>query len=412
MSLIWWSIDIQILQVPLSIIIEKRGGHKIAGISQFIGLLSTALVPLVAHHGWGWVALLRLISGAAHSAIIATGVHMIDVWIPISEKSMAVTTFQFIGCAGIVFNPLLSGYFTAINWTYAFYGPSLIALIWVIIWFIIVADEPEKCLLVSQQELQLILNNNDYCQQLKQKPDAGETEKDIKFPWKKVFKTPCIYAFLFIWVVHCSTSLGFTFILPRFLISNGIGVDDIAENGLINFYIQLGSLLSYIWGYLVLSYLMKKNVSKINARRTVYTLCKLKSAELCTFIIVCLLIIMANNYQSCLFLSWLRTSYHYIGHWLDIAHLYPRQPRLDVSIESCRSTNSRGYSFRLGYGQFQRGRHIDKCVRNHKYYWKLCQFSSGRYPGTTFGYLRKLHYIHMMNFYLDIKSILIVTIVN
>lgn len=279
MIMSWYMFAYTLPQVPATNMGMKLGGRLAAPISLTICAVSTILTPTVAYWGWEWVVGLRLINGLGAAAVLPMMLYLIEHWMPYEEFSLGLTFAQLIQVIITACSPLACGYLSAIHWSYAFYVPGSLVLMFCLLWIVFITDRPDGSYLVSQRELDRI------CGCSENKPaeiqtggddsdpktrDTAEQANTTSYTWLDVLRTPTFFAYVFMWIILCSTVNGFFFLLPAYLRQFlKIGV---ADTGFYCFIIFSGSLIGVLWPHPALRILRKlSNLSETASRRILYS---------------------------------------------------------------------------------------------------------------------------------------------
>lgn len=230
--------------------------------------ISSGLTPIMAYWGWQWVVLLRGINGLGASHLVPINLYIIERWLPQSESANALILMQFFSNAFAIGTPLVSGFLSKIHWKWSFYVPSTLSLIFCVIWYLIVRDEISDNPLMSRKEI-------DYIEAEKTFNTSAATGKEsFRCKWYCMFKMKPFYYFTFVWIIYCDLSGGFlVFLAPNYLHKTlKIAVQ---ENGLYNFVIQAGGIVSMLYPQMIIIFLEKKlGFSLTNARKITLALCK------------------------------------------------------------------------------------------------------------------------------------------
>lgn len=230
----------------------------------------TLLTPTLAYCDWKWLVLLRLIMGAASAGVVPGMVRLIELWTPSSESATGIVIYQFTGNVMAVLTPLLTGHISQMDWKLAFYIPGCVTLAFCLLWWLLVADSPQSSRLLSQRELEHIVD-----------PDSAGTsaaedkaKKSADLEWTFMFRVREFWYLAFIWCLYCATSGSLVYLLPTYLHSVlKISVKDV---GMFTFIVQIGSLFSMLWPNTAVSISMKSfNCSLTKARCLVVAICKL-----------------------------------------------------------------------------------------------------------------------------------------
>ena len=146
--------------------VDKFGATLVMGLA--VGLWSLFCGLTAFATGFYSMLILRVLFGMAEGPICSSANKMINGWCP---KKQAATAVGFLSAGsplgGAVAGPIVGYLAIAFGWCPAFLIIFTIGIIWMIAWFFIAANSPEKHKRVSQQELLLI-------QQMKKEEEAVE----------------------------------------------------------------------------------------------------------------------------------------------------------------------------------------------------------------------------------------------
>lgn len=275
-------------QVAGTKVAMKIGGRWATPISLSICGASTLLVPIAAFWSWKWVVALRLLNGLGATAINPMMIYLMEKWMPYDEFSLGLTCSQILQSILLAANPLFCGYLSSLHWSYAFYVPGGIALLFCVVWVTFITDQPDENLFISERELNLIQGceeKNISEANLDTKTDHGDSKTNdnsdqstnIKVTLMDILKTRTFYAYAFIWMFLCTSHVIFTFILPTYLRQFlKIGVVD---NGTFCTIIMSGSLLANFWPHPLLRLLQTQfNLTLTASRRVIYAIICIMSA--------------------------------------------------------------------------------------------------------------------------------------
>lgn len=276
----WYMFAYTLPQIPATKLSMKIGGRLATPISLLICAASTILTPIVAYWGWEWVVGMRIINGLGAAAVLPMMLYLIERWMPYEEFSLGLTFAQLIQVIITACSPLVCGYLSAVHWSYAFYVPGTLVLIFCLIWVMFITDRPDGSYLISQRELDLI------CGCLKNKPaedqtgcadsdskihDTTEQTNTSSYTWLDVIRTPTFSAYVFMWIILCSTVNGFFFLLPAYL--RQYFKITVADNGIYCSMIFSGSLIGVLWPHPALRILRTiSNLSETASRRILYAI--------------------------------------------------------------------------------------------------------------------------------------------
>ena len=146
--------------------VDKFGATLVMGLA--VGLWSLFCGLTAFATGFYSMLILRVLFGMAEGPICSSANKMINGWFP---KKQAATAVGFLSAGsplgGAVAGPIVGYLAIAFGWRPAFLIIFTIGIIWMIAWFFIAANSPEKHKRVSQQKLLLI-------QQMKKEEEAVE----------------------------------------------------------------------------------------------------------------------------------------------------------------------------------------------------------------------------------------------
>lgn len=307
-------------------------------LSVAICAFSCLLTPIMAYQGWEYVTILRLLNGLGASAILPVMVYVIEQWMPARESSLGLAIVLFVQSILFTLSPLISGLLADIHWKWTFYVPAIVSLIFCLVWFLVVKDQPSECWFVSQNELDAIcgcdqieqkFNSNQFhdhskgCrsnnlssqtpsssspskfndhserdqQQLKQQQQ--QSQQDV--PWTKALRVKSFYAVTAVWIFYQSSFGSFSFLIPSYM--RQVLKVPIMENGMLCFIIQCGCMVSVIWPQPVLGVLQNRFKLSITASRRVVM------AIIC-FVAVSTMLIVARYHEHQVILFALNRIFH------------------------------------------------------------------------------------------------------
>ncbi len=135
--------------------VDKFGATLVMGLA--VGLWSLFCGLTAVATGFYSMLVLRVLFGMAEGPICASANKMINGWFP---KKQAATAVGFLSAGsplgGAVAGPIVGYLALAFGWRPAFMIIFAIGIVWMIAWFFIAANSPEKHKKVSQEELKLI----------------------------------------------------------------------------------------------------------------------------------------------------------------------------------------------------------------------------------------------------------------
>lgn len=170
--------------------------------------MTSLFIPIIARHtGAGGLIVVRIIQGLAGGLSFPCCHAIFAKWAPINEKSR-MASFALSGYLfGTVVANMTSGVL-AVNygWESVFYVFGVVALIWYLIFVLLVKSSPDYDKLISSQEKNYILTNR-----------SISSPTHVSPPWKSMFTSVPVYA---VAMAHFSSNWGFYTLLtqlPSFL---------------------------------------------------------------------------------------------------------------------------------------------------------------------------------------------------
>lgn len=231
-----------VMQVPMTRLANYYGARASVGLSLVAIGLSCVLIPQVAHFGWQYVALLRLIHGLAASPMISGLLDTIADWYPHSETVFGLSLMQFLQMTLTVVTPLVSGELSSYHWYWAFYIPGYFTMAFGVVWWVFARERAEDSPFVSEKELAYIRNSGS------DNPEEHGKKNNLPYadaPWYFVLTIPDFYPIAFCWLTHVIAFSGFFFLLPNYF--QKVMNIPIEENGVYNFIVSIGLMISMVW---------------------------------------------------------------------------------------------------------------------------------------------------------------------
>jgi len=273
-------------QIPATKFASMIGLRKAIPISLSLCAISTLATPYSAYLGWEYVVALRLVNGIGASCILPMLLTLIESWMRHDEISLGLSLAHGLTSILAALNPLVAGYLSSIHWSYSFYIPGCVTLLFCALWFLMITDDPAENFLISEKELDHICDCNRIRASLAQVQSDGRKDssnQQVQQPqddgldykprsWTQILLIPSFYAYMFMWCCYCCAYSGFSFILPTYL--RQFLKIKIAQNGLYCFLIQSGCVLAVSWPHFMLGFLEHRcKLSKVVANRVSHFIC-------------------------------------------------------------------------------------------------------------------------------------------
>ncbi|VVC37549.1 Major facilitator superfamily,Major facilitator superfamily domain [Cinara cedri] len=169
----------------------KFGGVKPMGYGVLLNACFTVLTPLAARYSV-YLAIVFTIAGGMFQGISYPSTNAVwSRWIPPAERAK-MSSFGISGSiVGIIVGYPVCGWLAKkYDWTYVFYVPGFVAVLWSIIWLVYIADSPTEDVYISEEEREYIVSSIG---------STGALKKSLfSYPWK------CIFTSMPIWAINCA----------------------------------------------------------------------------------------------------------------------------------------------------------------------------------------------------------------
>ncbi|XP_068140428.1 sialin-like isoform X2 [Drosophila tropicalis] len=251
-------------QIPLAHVAENFSAKWVMLFSVAINVVCTLLTPVFTKLHYGGLILMRVLEGVGGGASFPAMHVMIASWAPPTER-MVMSTIIYVGTsAGTALSILLAGLLSAKwGWESVFYVMGALSCIWMLLWVILVQDNPNKQRFISPEERQMITSSLG---------TEEKTEHHPAVPWGKVFTSVPFWAIL---IAHTCSNFGwymFLIEIPfymkqvlKFNVASNAALSALPYFPMIIFSICLGKLLDTLQA--------KGKISTTFARKTATTIC-------------------------------------------------------------------------------------------------------------------------------------------
>ncbi|KPM05328.1 sialin-like protein 2 [Sarcoptes scabiei] len=131
-----------------------------------------------------------MIIGCFHGIVHPALFFMFKNWFPNTEQTVALSLLLVGNALGLILNVPLSAFVFSIsspiipNWSFLFYGGSLLHLAWLFLWTLWAADIPETHKSINEKEIFYIRQNSNNILELNNR----------QVPWRRIFKSKVLYA--------------------------------------------------------------------------------------------------------------------------------------------------------------------------------------------------------------------------
>uniref|UniRef100_A0A0P4WJ10 Sialin n=1 Tax=Scylla olivacea TaxID=85551 RepID=A0A0P4WJ10_SCYOL len=224
---------------------EYFGGKRVLGLGVLLTAIFTVVSPVCAKVSTGLFVAVRIIEGLCEGVTFPAMNNLLATWIPPMERAK-FSSLVFAGSQfGTVVTLPVSGWLCDSGflggWPSVFYVFGGLGLLWSIVWFLLVFDQPDTHPRISQEEKKYIQS---YCTAKKSQP--------VSIPWMSLVTSLPMWCLT---LVHFGQNWGFYTLLtelPTYL--NNIQHFDMKSNGLVS---ALPYLIMWIFS-LVYSNIMDK----------------------------------------------------------------------------------------------------------------------------------------------------------
>lgn len=177
---------------------DKVGGKLVLGFGVIWWSIATVLTPIAARISLPCLLIMRAFMGIGEGVAMPAMNNMISKWIPVSERSRALSLVysgMYLGSVtGLAFSPFLIHKF---GWPSVFYSFGSLGSIWFALWLAKAHSTPSEDPEISLQEKRFILEG------------SISKEPVTVIPWKLILSKPPVWALI---VSHFCHNWG-TFIL-------------------------------------------------------------------------------------------------------------------------------------------------------------------------------------------------------
>uniref|UniRef100_A0A1L8DET0 Putative permease of the major facilitator superfamily protein n=2 Tax=Nyssomyia neivai TaxID=330878 RepID=A0A1L8DET0_9DIPT len=142
--------------LPGSMLVERFGGKTITTYILALNTLITATAPLFASWGFAGIYISRFLTGFFSGPQYPAMHNLIAKWAPPDEKGKFVATLLGGTFGTVITWPILGVLIENVGWSFGFYVPALITGVICIMWYYIVANDPQSHSWITKDELEHI----------------------------------------------------------------------------------------------------------------------------------------------------------------------------------------------------------------------------------------------------------------
>uniref|UniRef100_A0A1L8DEK6 Putative permease of the major facilitator superfamily protein n=1 Tax=Nyssomyia neivai TaxID=330878 RepID=A0A1L8DEK6_9DIPT len=149
----WWYV---VSQVVGGIATQKFGTKAVFGWSQLATAICSLLIPMAARQHYGWLIGLRSIQGFASGLTWPAMYAVVGYWIPPSERSRFMSSFQGFSIGIGLTYPLCGWIIAKWDWPSVFYTTGTIGVVWCFIWYLLAFNRPSEHPRIAPAERRMI----------------------------------------------------------------------------------------------------------------------------------------------------------------------------------------------------------------------------------------------------------------
>jgi MFS transporter, ACS family, solute carrier family 17 (sodium-dependent inorganic phosphate cotransporter), other len=136
---------------------KRHGGKIVLGLAVVAWSVFTLLTPLAAAASLPLLIAARICMGLGESAIFPASVELYSRWIPVVERTRAMARLLSGIPLGTVVGLMATGWIVArYHWSMAFYSFGALGLVWAVVWFARVANDPATDTRITPAERALL----------------------------------------------------------------------------------------------------------------------------------------------------------------------------------------------------------------------------------------------------------------
>ncbi|TMW54799.1 hypothetical protein DOY81_000032 [Sarcophaga bullata] len=267
-------------QIPSARVAENFSARWVMLFSVAINVISTLLTPVMTKLHYVGLIVVRVLEGIGGGATFPAMHCMIAAWSPPNERSV-LSTIIYVGTSfGTAISILLAGVLAdSFGWESVFYIMGGLSCLWMLLWIILVQDNPNKQKYISPEERQMINSS------------LGQTsvkEEHPPVPWKKVLTSVPFWAIL---IAHCCSNWGwYMFLIEIPFYMKQVLAFNVSSNAIASAMPYFPMLIfSIILGKTLDTLKSKQKITTTTARKTATSICTIIPATclLCLCYIGC-----------------------------------------------------------------------------------------------------------------------------
>ncbi len=198
-----------LLQVPAALMAERWSAKKTIFILMILWGLAAIWTGLVQSTTELMAA--RFVLGVFEGGVQPATLVLLIKWFPQREKARANGFWLLcIPISAILAAPLTGFLLEHFSWRTVLILEGFPPIIWAVVWYIMVADTPEKAWWMKPAERQYIVTQLALDEEKKQSTTGQDSAR-----YRDVFRNPKVLTLIFAWFLYCAGFYGFTMWLPQ-----------------------------------------------------------------------------------------------------------------------------------------------------------------------------------------------------
>lgn len=247
-------------ELPGGRLAEVIGGRRVFGYSMLFASVLTLLTPIAAYTNYIAVVILRAVLGFFLGASWPAIHPLTAVWIPPMDRSKFIANMMASSLGAAIAMPICGFLIATIGWQSVFYFTGGLALLWSVIWFLVVFETPATHPRITAEERN----------EIESAINAGVKHKKPTYvPWKSIFTSAPVWAII---LTHGASVFGFFTVvnqLPTYM--KYILNFNIKENGLLSSLPYLGKYVMAVLSSYLADHLRKTGALTTTATRKIFT---------------------------------------------------------------------------------------------------------------------------------------------
>lgn len=255
-----------LLSLPGGVLAMKYGAKLMFGMANFVAVIATLLVPVVARHSFAAMMVLRSLHGVFGCCCFSF-LHAITAkWIPPAERSNFITTYLGSAPAVAIMYPVFGWIIAVSSWDNVFYVSALIGLVWCIFWYFLMFDTPAQHPRISKEERDHIESALVHT----------VSNRRLPIPWSRVLLSLQVWLnTLANWSYIVGITVNITFFPMYFTHIYDMNIKGSAAAAGLPQFIRLGTAI--VWGRLCDSWLKSNRLSFTTVRKLSTGVCTILS---------------------------------------------------------------------------------------------------------------------------------------